>query len=346
MRPSNLYGAWTDPTLCMAEEFHRMSYILFRIGGESDEILGARCPEMPLVPVGENLSGVLGLSREAEMYIHNPTDRTPLFVMGRLGVGLLLKTYERQAGIGLYMHIHGRPRSLARLLCAGALGVGDYRLSERVYSERAALTAEDEDSYAPLADAWSILSRHLGGGWVPASESGRILRTELEDTVTRLCKFIDCGVTFKDLPVDGVYDRDGDRLWQAKVKEVRYYRPLLLEAVLLCLFTEVRTLSRTREATCSVSTVGGIDGENLSLSLHIPVDDTASRALDDGREGILHRYLSWIAEVYGLVIQTDIRIEPGTSRRAHPPREMCVTLEWLTDPAVLVSSDLKSRPRL
>jgi len=116
--------------------------------------------------------------------------------------------------------------------------------------------------------------------------------------------------------------------------------------VMVALFLLCGGLMALRSLRATYSTVGGIDGENLSLSLHIPVDDTASRALDDGREGILHRYLSWIAEVYGLVIQTDIRIEPGTSRRAHPPREMCVTLEWLTDPAVLVSSDLKSRPRL
>ena len=104
-----------------------MSYVLFRTDTNQMEILGARCPDPRVFPVGRSFAAVLDLSPEAMAYLRsNQRDPKPFFLETKVGIGLLHKGYDRQAGVGLYLHIHGSPSSLARLIRGGIpVGYGD-----------------------------------------------------------------------------------------------------------------------------------------------------------------------------------------------------------------------------
>lgn len=82
-----------------------------------------------------------------------------------VGLGLLDKRYVRHAGVGLFLHVHGRPGALARLINRGVLGDSNrsfFRVSEEVRAKGSSATSRDQPSYEALMQAREIL---FGSPW-------------------------------------------------------------------------------------------------------------------------------------------------------------------------------------
>ncbi len=344
MKHTNMYHAWTDPDGDMAKAYCHLSYLLFRTDSEAAEIVAARCPDMVTFSAGRGLIDALGLDEEARAYVFSAGEyEAPLVVMTDVGLGVLDKRYDAHAGLGIYWHLHGRPDGLARLLCGGVLGNADrgrYRISRRVMeaagSETSALTAEDLPSYRALLDGWPILAGEVPGAWAKSDLDGCMGAEGLGRMVEELAEFAGCGLVREAFGDDGGAER------------LRCPRPALLEILLLGLLTEARNESATREAVCRIGTIE--ETGMLTMELRYPVEDTSGSRRDKNRgEAVLaglHRHLGWVCELNGLKLQSE------TLPRSHGKgfdeaylTERRITLEWLHDPAVLSTSDLKAKIR-
>ena len=335
MKHTGSFELWTHPNGGMSPAFHHISYVLFRTDDECAKIVGARCPDMKQFSVGTSLFDSLDLGEDARRYLF--TDHrggVPLFIWTNKGVGVLSKRYDRQVGIGLYLHIHGRPDALARLLNYGVLGDsrgGLFDICDRIKSAEGGVTQGDVPSYEALTDAWSAMTAFLQEGF-PSPVHDCIPRCQLESTILHLGEFVGCGVNLAD----------GNRLL-TPVDRLKCYRPVLLEALLLILLTEVRTYSATREATVQLSSLDGREEGNLSMTMRYPLEESV---LSDEFLPCLeqiHRYLAWVCELGGLELHAEI-IKPRRHERvAGKLSELQLTLAWLTNPAVLSTSDLKAK---
>jgi hypothetical protein len=325
------YHAWTDPQAEWPEIYHHLSYILFRTDSENAEIVGARCPDTLGRIFGESVSDVLELDDEARAYLFEGGHALPpLLVKTALGLGVLDQRYDGHAGIGVYWHIHGRANSMARLINSGVLGSAEgcsYRISRSVADVGDAVRSRDMPSYGVLADAWSVLDAP-SAAWARCDERGCMYGRELEKWLGKLAQFAGC--TWRSDVADGV----------AKVK---CSRPVLLEALLLCLLTEAYESSTTRQVSGEISALGGIDGEGLALTMTFPVEKLERVQM---RVDSLQRHLGWVSELGGISLHVQsvpLRKEGKLAGKTMP--EVRITLEWLHDPAVLSTSDLKAKIR-
>ena len=328
--------AWNDPHGDMVEAFHHVSYAVFRLDSDRGEILCARCPDLSALPVGHSLAEVLELSPEALAGLAGGRgdDRIPIFVMTRLGLGILIRWYDRYAGLGLYLHIHADAAACARLINSGALGVpetGLFSVTSRIRAEGSAVTRRDMASYDALADAWSGVRRYVETGIFGVDGDGMIYRREMEETLGRIADFAGCGI---ELASDEASER---------ISILACYRPPLLEILMLCLLTEVRSRSATRGCILHVSAVNDEEGGGLSLSIRYPLE-LNSASHDLWTQG--HRHLGVAAEVAGLSLSEVVAQPSHSLRSAGALPEMQISLEWLHNPALLPSSDLKSMLRL
>ena len=337
MRYKNTYHAWTDPDGGMSASYHHLSYILFRTDSDEAEIVGARCPDMVAFSAGRSLVDALGLDDEAREYLFGAAEYDALLVvLTDVGLGILDKRYSAYAGLGIYWHLHGRPDGLARLIAGGVLGNPDkgvYRVSRRVTEAAGgvAAVAGDMPSYGALSDGWPILTEKAPGEWGRGDFGDGIYAETLWNRMDKMAGFVGCGLIREDLE---------DGAWPP-AERLRCPRPALLEILLLDLLTEARNESATREAVCRV---GRIEDTGMPrIELRYPVED----ARGETRLAGIHRHLGWVCELSGLKLQSE-RIP--LSRRKRSDGEALsyrkITLEWLHDPAVLSSSDLKARLRL
>ncbi len=337
MKHTALFELWTHPHGGMSPLFHHISYILFRTDHGDAEIIGARCPDMKRFSVGSSLFDSLGLTDEAKQYLlTDHLGEAPLFVQTDMGVGLLSKRYDRHAGVGIYLHIHGRPDSLARLLNHGALGdlnSGVFGVSDRIRAVEGAVKEGDASSFEALSDAWSAMTAFLQGGF-PTPIHDIVYRYQAESAIVHLAEFVGCEVKL----IDG----NGSSV---PVERMKCYRPMLLEVLLLCLLTEVRTCSATREAIIQLSSLGGEEEGNLTLSMRYPLEESILSDEAFPRIEQIHRHLAWVCELGGMELHTEI-IKPRRHERAVGKLpELNLTLAWLSNPAVLSTSDLKAKIR-
>ena len=335
MKHSNATELWTNPQTELVREFHHISFALFRTDSDEGIIVGARCPDMPRLAVGHSLPEAIGLDDEARRFLHEESGYSRhLFVMTDMGVGILDKMYDRQAGLGLFFHIHGRSDSLARLLNHGVLNAveTEYEISQSIREIGGEVTPWDMASYDALLDAFRALTAYPACTFLPVNERGDLYGSDLEDRMLKMAGFVGCGLHFSQ---------------QSQPSRVKCYRPPLLESLLLYLLTEARMASATREAACRISTLDGEDGGNLALTFRYPVEATVINSDLYTSLEKSHRHMTLVCELGGLILQSELHIPSRREiRQGNRLPEVCVTAEWQYDPAVLSTTDLKARIRL
>ena len=334
MEKIQAYRKWTGKSDGMPEGFHGMSYILFRTDSEGTEILGARCPDSKTFAVGKSFIAAMEAEEDVIRCLASGENHPlPMFVETRTGVGLLLKHYDLQAGMGLYLQIHASPVALSRLLHGGVLGSGgnrDYALGESI-PYRGDIRRADEDACPILLDAWTaVQSYRHGHGLIHADPRGTVSCYDLEKAMTGLADFVGCELTVERLRDSGEW--------------ARCYRPVLLEALLFCLMTEARSLSSDGRVSCRM----GSQGEERRLMMELSYTVEPKRLLSEEYRQVweIRRHLERVADLGGLELHADVRKPSRVDKAvgALPTVELC--LEWLRDPALLPTGDLKADLRL
>ena len=333
MRHSYAWDQWENPRVDMDERYHHLSYVMFRGDGGDAEILTGRCPDLEGIRAGESLVRAAGLCEEAQAYLTRG-DETPLWVCTKWGVGLLDRRYERHAGVGILWHIHGTPAALARMICEGigsSSGMDSWGISAGIREAASACQRSDEASYEAFAEACRVLGEYEIGHSVPIAPDGGVHCDDLLALAKDMGGFVGCAVS----------------VVEPTVRRVRCYALPLLESLLLYLLTEARNQSATREAAICVDGAGGEDGGNLILELRYPVEKRGRAATlrEDGWDRN-HRFFAAVSEFGGAAFFSEVcplpRRDPGHRDLA----EAWITLEWLTDPALLSTTDLKAFLRL
>ena len=311
----------------MPLEYHHLSFVIFRTDCEDAMVLAARCPEMGMFSAGQNLINALKLDGEAQGYIFRSAVEPPMFVQTYMGVGILDKRYQNHAGLGVYWHLHGQPESLARLINSGVLGNrdgGGHLVSQGVAAVKGKARLEDGPAYQVLTDAWSVIDR-TPGEWAICDAEGRMYGAELLRAMTDMAGFVGCGLRYSP--------------GEEPVGRIKCRRPILLEALLLCLLTEAKTYAANAEATCVLRALGNIEGEGLALEFRYALENPQRY---EAELDVIHRHLRRVGDLSGLEIQAEvIRLKRGERQLGKLP-EMRIALEWIRDPAVLPTSDLKA----
>lgn len=333
MRPSGVKRLWTHPELPMPPEYGRMSYVLFRADGDVGRVVAARTPDDRFLKVGDYIQDRLGFCSDAMAYLTRRHDHTlPLFIRTDSGIGLLSGRYHLPAGLGLYLHIHTRPTAAARLIHSGALGDDTaFAVSRELRELGGRPTSRDSRSYPPLLEAWRVVSG-APSALFPVSPDGDLTLLDLRDGIAKLASFAGCGMSFTTR-------RESGTAPPSPYTHVKCYRPLLLEGLLLCLLSEMAERSATGRGVCRLEAPAG-GGEGLSLTLRYPL---RLREFPETKElyDTIHGYLSGIGEIWGLDLYVPLSLRPPRTSEGLP--EVVFTLDWLMDPAVLSTSDIKAR---
>ena len=316
----------------MDERFHRVSYVLFREDGGEARILTGRCPDLKETRSGEDLVRAAGLCEEAETYLARG-DEKPLWVRTKWGVGLLDRRYERYAGVGILWHVHGDPGALSRMICEGIGSSPEMELwgiSRGVREAAAPYERGDEASYGVFAEACRVMTGTEMGRSVPIGEDGSVYCDDLLALVRDMAGFAGCALSVED-------DCDPE------IRRVKCYSLPLFECLLLYLLTEARNESATRSAVVRVGAAGGEDGGNLILEIRYPVEkrghtaDLRKVGWDDN-----HRFFTAVSEFGGAAFFAEVCPLPRRDPLHRDLDEARVTLEWLADPALLSTTDLKA----
>lgn len=337
MKHVQAYRKWTKKELDMDDAYRSMSFIIFRTDSDETEILGARCPHSGEFAVGRGFLASMEAEDDMIRYLESAESRPlPLFLETRTGMGLLLKHYDLHAGIGLYLQIHESPVILSRLLCGGILaGEGtEYCLSDGI-PRRGDIQRRDERGYPTLLDAWSAVRDYrCRGGLIHTRGAGWLSCQSLRDVIGAMAAFVGC------VPVWST-NGEGDRVASS---QVRCYRPLLLEALLLCLLTEMRCLSSDGTFACRIDSLGDEHCLFLKFSYTILPKQLLSEEFRYAQEA--RRHLERVADLGGMELHACVEtpLRKDKQMGALPRMEIC--LEWLRDPALLSTGDLKAELRL
>ena len=333
MRPNGVKRLWTHPEIPMPEAYGRMSYALFRVDGDVGRVVASRAPDDRYLRVGDYVQDGLSFCDDAVAHLvgcHG--EAPPLFVLTDAGIGLLSGKYRLSAGLGMYLHIHTRPSAAARLINSGALGRdGAFTVSREIRERGSALTARDGRSYSALLEAWQTVVSAPARVFDTAPDDSLSL-AELRRGVADIAAFVGCGVTFTTAVRRGVPAA-------SPYAVMKCYRPLLLEGLLLCLLSEMRERSATGGGVCRLEPRPN-GGEGLALTLRYPVRPQETLRTAETYDAI-HGYLADVGETWGLDLYAPPRRLPA--RDPYGPPEAAVTLDWLLDPAVLSTTDVKAR---
>ena len=328
MKHVQAYRKWTGRENGMAEAYRNMSFILFRTDSDSTEILGSRCPGGKEFSVGKSFLAAMEAEEDVIRYLESSESHPlPLFVETRTGIGILLKNYDLCAGIGVYLQIHESPTALARLLRGGALtGYGrEYRISDSI-PDCGEVRRQDGLAFGTLLDAWTAVRTYAQrGSLICTRDNGMVFCSDLQNAVSAMAAFTGCASTWEE--TDGLG-------W------VRCYRPPLLEALLLCLMAEAHSMSADGTLICRV----GASGEErrmlleLSYAIHPKQRHTvAYRYCMEAR-----RHLEWVAELGGLELHGAVSHASRHEKSGDTLSCEVFSLEWLRDPALMPTGDLKA----
>lgn len=345
MKYPKWYPRWTNPDWEMDEEFRHSSLILFTIRQGRDVVLASRCPSAPALPLGGSVFRALDMPEDvcAEL-LHPARNLRPMFILTRVGVGIIDRTYVRETGIYLYIHVHSRPGRLAALINGGALGDptdGHFWISDGIREKGFRKGLLRERDYGILADVWADVEARRRGLLQP-SRDGFVYRSQLQKLVEQFSRYVGCTVRF-DGSLGEIVPKASDG--GHPVARMRCYRPEVCEVLLLCLLCDAHRYAKYGLVRMGISTVTGQEEDCLSLSLGYTVD-SASR-FEKGRlmGDWIHQYLQLVAHSHGMGIsvQTEYPLEGRARYCRHP--EIRVTVDWVGDPAVLESTDIKARDR-
>lgn len=333
MRPSGVKRSWTHPELPMPVDFCRMSCVLFRVDGDVGRVVAARTPDDRFLRVGDYVQDRLRFCSDALSYVTACHDHAPpLFIRTDCGIGLLSGRYHLSAGLGLYLHIHTRPSGAARLINGGALGQdGDFSVSGEIREQGGRPTTRDGQSYSALLEAWQAVTSAPQTVFLVDSD-GEISLSALRSGIAKLAAFVGCEIVFTVRKEQGTTP-------VSPYARVKCYRPLLLEAEILCLLSEMRERSATGGGVCRLEPPSE-NREGLSLTLRYPLR-TREKPETAEAYGEVHRCLAAAGEIGGLDLYVPDRLL--TSRDLNGLPETAVTLDWLLDPSALSSSDIKAR---
>lgn len=337
MKHIQAYRKWTGRENGMPEAYRSMSFILFRTDSEGTEILGSRCPDPKEFAVGRSFLASMEAEEDMIRYLQSTEAHPiPLFLETRTGMGLLLKDYDLHAGIGLYLQIHESPVALSRLLCGGALmGEGtEYRLSDGI-PRRGNIQRRDEQGYPTLLDAWSTVRDYRRqGGLIHTNDSGLLSCRGLQDAISSMAAFVGCVPLWQDCGEEE----------ESMSPRLCCYRPILLEALLLCLLAEVRSLSADGTFACRVDTLGEEHRLFLELSYAIQPKQLSSEEYRYTQEA--HQHLERVADLGGLELHAHVEKPSRKDKQMGALPRTVLCLEWLRDPALLPTGDLKAGLRL
>lgn len=337
------YAYWTSPDKEMDEGFRHSSVILFTIRQGRDVVLASRCHSSPALPIGGSVFSALDMPGDVCLELLRPAvNKRPMLILTRVGMGIIDRTYAQETGIYLYIHVHSRPRRLAALINSGAFGdptCGLFWISEGIRKSGYSQGLLRERDYDILADVWSDVQLRRCGLLHP-SKYGMVYRSQIQKLAEQFSRYVGCEVCF-----DGDYEEwfpmDPNRGYPTA--RMRCYRPRVCEVLLLCLLCEAHRYAKDGHVRMGISTVTGQEGDCLSLSLSYTVD-SASR-FEKGRlmGDWIHQYLQLVAQTHGmgLSVQTEYPLEGRARYCRHP--EIRITVDWVGDPAVLESTDIKAR---
>ncbi len=323
-----------NPTFC------HMSYALYRMDAEMGRVIATRFPVCSLLQAGDVLQTQLDLSEETLAYLAS-RDRTlpPLFVMTKAGLGLLCKRYDLAAGIGLFLHIHCPPAAGARLLCTGAFGRESdttFRLSRRVRMLDEAPRPSDMTVYSALADAWQSVCIGKVGILRPDDRS-RLSVSAMREALKSMSGFVGCDIDYR-LPDSACNsEREG---FCGCPDYFPCYRPMVAEAMLLYVLTEIRTHAAERGAVCIPIRVG----KQMSLQFCYSLERGHMTELMCNDLEKTRRYVRDVAECSGLEVHfSAMPLVTSVSSKTPLTVPQTVTMEWPRDPTVLPSGDLKAK---
>ncbi len=345
MKYSTQYRRWADPNLPLSPHFGRISYALFRTDCEMGRIIASRCPDRDTLRAGLMLQDALHISDEAMAHLSRHERDVPLFVMTDVGLGILSGRYTLQGGMGLFLHIHCPPEAGARLVNSGVLGAENgrnYLRSQRVRNLGGQVTEEDVQSCAALTEAWqtvceaSDVFRPDGDGTIPLPR--------LQEGIDRLAAFAGCELTYSLRKAT-----TEDTITAFRQGRVHCYTPRLPEAMILYLLTEMRDRSATRSGVCrlEVPEDNGLlityGHRPLRLVFRYPVLPKAPRKeLSELEEA--HAYAVRVGNAGGMDLRYSL--DSGHSRPEDALPGQIVWLEWVENPALLTTTDLKAGYRL
>lgn len=339
MRYPKWYGLWTDPDRAPDEGSCHTSLILFTLRQGEDAVVATRCPRRPRIPLGYGALDALGISTEVQQeLICRGGDTRPLFLRTRMGVGILDRTYAVETGTYLYVQLHCRPRHLMALINGGALGdpaENGFLVSREIREAEMRSRALREREYGILADAWEAVRARQRGILRPFDD-GIVLRTHAEEAVRRLAAFAGCEVEV----MAGA--TPSQILPSEPITRMGCHRPAVCEVMLLAAFCEARRYSPCGVVTVGVSTVTGKDVDRLSLSVGYTVEDGKLFREERAERERIHEYWRTVARSGGMEMSAETAHPAEGRRRGGACPQVFWTVDWLRDPAVLESSDLKA----
>lgn len=330
MRKGRNSFLWTEPCEGGHIGHRHLSYVLYEADREGAPILTARCPEVDRFAPGRYLTEALELDEEGRVFLSDAYAKPRMLVVrSNVGVGILDQRYLRDAGVGIYWHLHGDPEVVALWIQNGVFGSpgeGRFGISGAVAAIKGRIKTWDVSLYKHLADVWRLVSRDPGSRIVCDGDGG-VYVAELAHLLEQVAAFAGCRVMC-----------DGAAVGECRA---RCRHPALLEVVLLCLMTEVTRYARGGVGIYTLGALGGMEGEGLSLVLRYPLAGVDAQAELD----LLHSYLNLAGELGGLELRGELDASSCGEWEGLGVTEMAVTLEWLRDPAVLSTTDLKAKPR-
>ncbi len=378
--PFAMLRAWTDPTAILYPGFAYTSYALFRLSGPlAGCIVATRSPDGTLWQPGAYLPDLADLSPMAQAFLQTgilpgesnsiegptPTEPGALFVWTRTGLGHLSRRYALSADLGLLLHVHVSPAVGARLLCSGVFWENHFVsdatperrsarstsspkpvLSPRVSAAAARLTGRDMSTWEIMTEAYRTLRAMAAAFEAPSPSPTVGLPTVISiSSILALADYAGCRLTVeldgKPIPSAVVADLDCVIMPKPERHALLCHSPQVLELLLLCLFSEVRMYSRDRSALCRITSGVSDAAPALSLSYTPSTDVFMAPAVADRLDEI-RAHLICVATENGMELTaTPLPLHPSDA----PPLQT-ITLDWLCDPSLLPTGDLKTGFRL
>ncbi len=341
MRYSRLVNAWTAPDDHASDDFHHLSYALFRTDSAFGTVIASRLPDGPVLGIGDIIQSKLAIPDDVMAYLlSGPSGRAPIFLLSSAGLGLISMRYDREAVLGLYLHIHCRPEAGARLINSGALGRENgvhFVCSQGVRAAGDRVRPADMRSYGALLDAWQTVESWCPErDWPVPADSFDLSAPvrcptigRLQDMAGKLAAFVGVDLTMEDTD----FVRFGRRVF--------CYRPALLEAVLLYCFSEILHYAVPGTATLSlidpdVKTTAGVC-ERLHMRLGYSVDGSCLSVPTRTCLRSSRVLLTFVGRAAGLDVRWEGRLPLDGAAGVQT-----VSLTWTVDPATLPETDLRA----
>lgn len=302
-----------------------ISYALFGIDSQSGRILASRAPTGEW-QLGQSLYRQNPFSSEAIAWFRS-SERRPLLIMTKHGMGLLSKRYLIPCGLGLLIHFHAPAARAAAMACRGLLP-RQWLISKEVQARGGGRC--DEETYRTVAEAAYELTDRLPALF-PTGPDRRPYLREVATGIRRMATAIGCV---------GREVADGDVL---PCQQVLCSRPLAFEAFLLYGLTLADRMTADGHFTFMLNPPHALAPESLSIRLDMELSlmHNAYPGLprSGDPDGVLERLLTGYhclrhaASFNGSVLQATVgsaSLDPNNRRRER--RHLTLEMSARSDP--------------